>query len=132
MNQPRTLVAVVDDDASVCRALKRLLHTFGMDADTFSSGEGFLEVMTSRPAYDVACVVLDLQMPGMSGLQVQERLASLCRRPPIVFITAHDEAGARARALEGGAAAFVRKPFSDELFIDTLRAAIRGKPAGGS
>ena len=128
MSRPRPLIAVVDDDESVCRALKRLVRTFGMDAETFASGQTFIDAITACPSYGVDCVVLDWQMPGMSGLQVQERLAGLSRRLPVVFITAHDEGGARERALEAGAAAFMRKPFSDELFIDTLRAAMRGAP----
>jgi FixJ family two-component response regulator len=119
------MIAVVDDDESVCRALKRLVRTFGMDADTFASGQEFIDAIRGRPAYHVDCVVLDLQMPGLNGLQVQEQLARH-RRIPVIFITAHEEPGVRERALEAGAAAFMRKPFNDEVFIDTLRAAIRG------
>jgi FixJ family two-component response regulator len=119
------MIAVVDDDESVCRALKRLVRTFGMDADTFASGQEFIEAISGRPSYHVDCVVLDLQMPGLTGLQVQEQLARH-RRIPVIFITAHEEPGVRERAMEAGAAAFVRKPFNDDVFIDTLRAAIRG------
>jgi FixJ family two-component response regulator len=106
--------------------VKRLLRAFGMDAEAFASGEQFIDAITASGSRRVDCVVLDLQMPGMSGLQVQERLAGLCRRVPIVFVTAHEEAGARERALAAGAVAFVRKPFSDEMLIDALRAAIFG------
>jgi FixJ family two-component response regulator len=123
------MIAVVDDDESVCRALKRLVRTFGMDADTFASGQAFLETLTARPSYHVDCVILDLQMPGLNGLQVQEQLARI-RRLPVIFITAHEEPGVREQALGAGAAAFVRKPFNDEVFIDTLRAAIRGGAGG--
>jgi FixJ family two-component response regulator len=126
MSQLRPLIAVVDDDESVCRAVKRLLRAFGMDAEAFASGEQFIDAITASGSRRADCVVLDLQMPGMSGLQVQERLAGLSRRVPIVFVTAHEEAGARERALAAGAVAFVRKPFSDEMLIDALRAAIFG------
>jgi FixJ family two-component response regulator len=125
MSPPRPRVAVVDDDESICRALKRLLRTFGMDAETFVSSEQFIEVVTASPAPDVDCVVLDLQMPGMNGFQVQERLAAHGRSLPIVFITAYDEVGARERALGAGAVAFMRKPFSEEILIATLQAALR-------
>ena len=122
------MIAVVDDDESVCRALKRLVRTFGMDVETFGSGQAFIEAITARPSYHIDCVVLDLQMPGLNGLQVQERLSGLRRCLPVIFITAHEEPGVRERAIAAGAAAFVRKPFSDEVFIDTLRDAIGRGP----
>ena len=126
----KPLIAVVDDDASVCRAIQRLVRSLGMNADTFASGQEFLDLVEAVPSFQPDCVVLDVQMPGLNGLEVQERLAKSGRRLPTVFITAHDEVGVRERALAAGAVAFLRKPFNDELFIKTLHAAIgmSGKP----
>jgi FixJ family two-component response regulator len=120
----KPLIAIVDDDESVCRAIKRLVRSLAMDADTFASGQAFLELIEAMPSFRPDCVVLDMQMPGVTGLEVQQRMASSHRNFPIIFITAHDEVGVRERAMAGGAVAFLRKPFNDELFIKTLRAAL--------
>lgn len=117
-------IAIVDDDESVCRAIKRLVRSLGMEADAFTSGREFIDRVETMPSFQPDCVVLDIQMPGMNGLEVQERLASSGNRLPVIFITAHDEAGVRDRALAAGAVAFLRKPFNDELFIKTLRVAL--------
>jgi len=118
------LIAVVDDDESVCRALKRLVRSLGMDADTFASGRQFLELIEAMPSLVVDCVVLDVQMPGLTGLQVQAQLTRSGHRFPVSFITAHDDPLVREQALAAGALAFVRKPFNDELLIKTLNVAI--------
>jgi FixJ family two-component response regulator len=119
------LIAIVDDDESVCRAIKRLVRSLGMEADTFTSGRAFIEFIEATPAAQVDCVVLDVQMPGLNGLEVQEQLARGNRRFPVIFITAHDEDGVREQALAAGALAFLRKPFNDELLIKMLSAALR-------
>ena len=124
LSQSKPLIAIVDDDESVCRAMKRLVRSFGMEADTFTSGQEFVERIATTPSFQPHCVVLDVQMPGMNGLEVQARLASCGRPLPVIFITAHDETGVRDRALAAGAVAFLRKPFNDELLIDTLRVAL--------
>jgi len=103
-----------------------------MDADTFTSGQEFIEVFETVPLLRIDCVVLDVQMPGVTGLDVQERLSSVGSRLPVIFITAHDEVGARERALSGGAVAFLRKPFNDELLIETLRVALERGGSDGS
>jgi FixJ family two-component response regulator len=121
----------VDDDESVCRAIKRLVRSLGMDAEAFTSGRDFIELIDAMPSFQPDCLVLDVQMPGMNGLDVQEQLASRSSRLPIVFITAHDEMGVRERALSAGALAFLRKPFNDELFIRTLTAAVQLNAGGG-
>ncbi len=95
-----------------------------MDADTFTSGQEFIAVLESMPSLDVDCVVLDVQMPHMNGMAVNEHLAGLNSRLPVIFITAYDEPGARERALAGGAVAFLRKPIKDELLIETQRIAL--------
>ena len=119
------MIAIVDDDESVCRAIKRLVRSLGMEADTFTSGQGFIDFIEAIPSLRVDSVVLDVQMPNLNGLQVQERLAKSGNPIPIIFITAHDEIGARERALAAGAVAFLRKPFDDELLIKTLREALK-------
>ncbi len=118
----------MDDDESVCRAIKRLVRSLGMNADTFASGQELLDLVEAMPSFHPDCVVLDMQMPGLNGLEVQERLAKSGSRLPIIFITAHDDAGMRERALAAGAVAFLRKPFNDALFIKTLRVAIERDP----
>ena len=125
------MIAIVDDDESVCRALKRLVRSLGMEADTFASGQEFMDLIEAIPSHQIDCVVLDVQMPGLNGLDVQERLQSGGSRLPIIFITAHDEVNVRERALAAGAVAFVRKPFNDELLIKTLRAALKDEAGGG-
>ena len=124
MSKSNPLIAIVDDDESVCRAMKRLVRSLGMAADAFTSGREFIDRVETTPSFQPDCVVLDVQMPGMNGLEVQERLASSGNPLPVIFITAHDEAGVRDRALAAGAVAFLRKPFNDELFIKTLRIAL--------
>ena len=124
-DKSKPIIAIVDDDASVCRAIKRLVRSLGMEADTFTSGQEFIELIEGLSWLTVDCVVLDLQMPGMGGLEVQERLASRGNRIPVVFISAHDEMGSRERAMAAGAVAFLRKPFNDELFIKTLQEALK-------
>jgi len=126
------LIAVVDDDESVCRALKRLVRSLGMDADTFASGRQFLELIEAMPSLVVDCVVLDVQMPGLTGLQVQAQLTRSGHRFPVIFITAHDDPLVREQALAAGALAFVRKPFNDELLIKTLNVAIARKDQGNN
>lgn len=125
MTASKPLIAIVDDDESVCRAIKRLVRSLGMEADTFASGKEFIDLCEAMPSFDADCVVLDVQMPGINGLEVQERLALSGNPIPVIFITAHDEAGVRERALAAGAVAFLRKPFNDELLIKTLREALK-------
>ena len=118
------MIAIVDDDESVCRALKRLVRSLGMDADTFPSGRQFIDLVEAMPSLRVDCVVLDVQMPGLNGLQVQEQLARSGHRIPVIFITAHDDSALREQALAAGALAFLRKPFNDELLIKILNVAL--------
>ena len=125
MSKPKPLIAIVDDDESVCRAMKRLVRSLGMEADAFTSGREFIDRIETMPSFQPDCVVLDVQMPGMSGLEVQERLANSGNRLPVIFITAHDDAGVRDRALAAGAIDFLRKPFNDELFMKTLHVALK-------
>jgi FixJ family two-component response regulator len=125
LSKSKPLIAIVDDDESVCRAMKRLVRSLGMEANAFTSGQEFIDLIETMPSFQPDCVVLDVQMPGMNGLEVQERLVSSGNRLPVIFITAHDEAGVRDRALAAGAVAFPRKPFNDESFITTLHLALK-------
>ena len=102
-----------------------------MEAEAFTSGRDFIELIDAMPSFQPDCLVLDVQMPGMNGLDVQEELISRSSRLPIVFITAHDEMGVRERALSAGALAFLRKPFNDELFIETLTTAVKRSTGTG-
>jgi len=122
MGQTKPFAVVVDDDESVSRAIKRLLRSIDVSADSFASGDAFLAVLASDPSYRPDCVILDVQMPGLDGLEVQRRLAGTGM--PIIFITAHDEGDVRARALAAGALAYLRKPFDDEVFLRSVRTAI--------
>jgi FixJ family two-component response regulator len=125
LGQTKPLVAIVDDDESVCRAIKRLVRSLGMNGETFASGREFIDLIEGMPSFHPDCVVLDVQMPGVNGLEVQERLVNSGSRLPVIFITAHDDVGARERAMAAGAVAFLRKPFNDELFIKTLRMGLK-------
>jgi FixJ family two-component response regulator len=130
LNKPKPLIAIVDDDASVCRAIKRLVRSLGMNAETFSSGQHLLDLLDAMPSFEPDCLILDIQMPGMNGLEVQNRLAMNGNRIPVIFITAHDEVGVREKALAQGALAFLRKPFGDELLIKTLHEGLKRCAAG--
>jgi FixJ family two-component response regulator len=121
-NQP--LIAIVDDDASVRRALRRLIRSLKMNAEIFTSGQEFLDLIESMPSFKADCVILDIQMAGLNGLATQENLVAKGIQLPVIFITAHDEVGARERALAAGAMAFLRKPFSDKLLIKILDKAL--------
>lgn len=130
MDQPKPLIAIVDDDLSVCRAIKRLVRALNMNAETFTSGAEFIKVIEAIPSFHADCVILDVQMPGMTGLEVQAWLARAGKPLPIIFITAHDEDGVRERALAMGAVAFLPKPCNDELFIKTLNTALKTETEG--
>ncbi len=118
-------VAVVDDDEPVRRALARLIRSLGFEAEVFSSGEDFLAALpTRRPD----CVVLDLNMPGVDGFGVQARMAEARMRIPVIVITGHDSPEAQARALGGGAAAYLRKPLDADVLREAIREAVLGSP----
>ena len=131
LTKSKPLIAIVDDDESVCRAVRRLVRSLSMDGETFSSGQQFLDLIDAMPSFRPDCLVLDVQMPGMNGLEVQDRLATSGNAVPVIFITAHDEIGVREKALAAGAVAFLRKPFDDNLFIKTLEAALKRCASGG-
>ncbi|MFY9904500.1 MAG: response regulator [Terriglobales bacterium] len=116
------LISVVDDDESVRSATTLLVESFGFRAAAFESAETFL---SSGHLHDTSCLILDVQMPGMNGLQLQSHLAAAARGIPIIFITAYESKDSRQRAMQAGAAAFLGKPFSDEQLLQTIRSALR-------
>ena len=116
-----TLVAIVDDDDSVRNALHGLMKESGFPALAFASAEEFLQSGKRR---QTACLIADIRMPGMSGLELQARLNAEHQRIPIIFITAHGDEDMRLQALRAGAVEFLAKPFDDEALLDTVRAAL--------
>ena len=124
--ETQNIIAIVDDDESVCRALRRLVRSLGMEASTFTSGQEFIDLLEAMPSFDPDCVVLDVQMPGLNGLEVQERLVNSGSRLPVIFITAHDDAQVRMQAMEAGAVECLSKPFDDDVLLEKVRAALTG------
>ena len=124
MSQDRPTVAIVDDEESVRRALKRLMVSAGISVESFASGGEFLESLAERRP---DCVVLDLHMPGVSGFDVQERLAQSRDPPPVVVITGHDSAESQRRAMDGGATACLHKPVIDRVLLEAITNAIARK-----
>ncbi len=120
--QPKPTVYVVDDDEPMRDSLRWLIESEGMDVETYAKAEDFLEAYDEKKH---ACLVLDLRMPGMSGLELQDALASRNMTIPIIFITAHGEIKAAVRAMKGGAVDFLSKPFSDQALLDRIQQAIK-------
>ena len=117
------LVAIVDDDRSVQIALKDLIESAGLSAQCFGSAEEFLE---SNPLNQAACLVSDILMPGMSGLELQAKLNAEGSRIPIIFITARGDAKMKMQAMQAGAVEFLSKPVDDEVLLEKIRAALKG------
>jgi len=115
-------VAIVDDEEGIRKALSRLLRASGLDAESYANGQEFLDAAAEhRPD----CVVLDLHMPGMSGLQVLRKIKATGQRLSIVVITAHDEPETREQCIDAGACAYLRKPLEDRLLLNAISAAMR-------
>jgi two-component system, LuxR family, response regulator FixJ len=118
----RPVVTVVDDDESLRRSLRNLLRSVGFGVETFASAEEFLR---SAPRGSTRCLVLDLRMPGMSGLDLLRQLAVEDSHIPVVILTAHGDVETRRRSLQAGAVAFLDKPFRSVALLDAVRAAVR-------
>lgn len=121
------LVAIVDDDQSLRRSLTNLLGSVGFRVAAFASAEEFL---TSASGETIGCLVLDLRLDGMSGLDLLRHLADTGSRIPVVILTAHGDEHARQRALQAGALAFLRKPVHGDVLLDAVRGALRRGEAG--
>jgi len=115
------LISVVDDDVSVREALWGLLRSVGFAANSFASAEEFL---ASDQLGSANCLVLDVRMPGMGGIELLRRLVTSHRKIPVILITAYEEEGMRARALSGGAGAVLIKPFSEEALLSAIHSAL--------
>lgn len=118
------LISVVDDDESIRRTTTFLIESFGFRAAAFESAESFL---TSVQLQDTSCLIVDVQMPGMGGLQLQSELAAAECDIPVIFITAYENKLSRQQAMHSGAVAFLNKPFNDEELLASIRLALRGK-----
>ena len=114
-------IAIVDDDESVQNALQDLMEADGLSARSFGSAEEFLRSGLQPKA---ACLIVDIRMPGMSGLELQARLKADRFDTPIIFITAHGDARVRMQAMREGAAEFLVKPFDDQVLLSRVRAAL--------
>jgi FixJ family two-component response regulator len=120
-NGKTKLVAIVDDDDSMRSALDGLLKAVGFPARAFASAEEFLK---SGDQHQTSCLIADIRMPGMSGLELQAQLNAERCRIPIIFITAHGDAKMRMQALRAGAVEFLSKPFDEEVLLESVRAAL--------
>ena len=119
MEQP--IVFVIDDDESICRSLRRLLQSVGFHVRTFISGNDFLNQGCQNMS---GCIILDVRMPEIGGLELQQRLNDTGSKMPIIFMSAHQDSETREKALKAGAMAFLQKPFEDQLLIETIHSAL--------
>jgi FixJ family two-component response regulator len=117
-----TLVAIVDDDDLIRKSLRRLLKSANLRVEVFASAEDFLKFGNLD---ETACLVLDMRLTGMSGLDLQRQLVAQHSGVPIIFVSAHDEQEARAQALGAGAVAFLGKPFSDRVLLDVVHSTLK-------
>jgi len=121
MNEVKPTVFVVDDDSAVGDAIRMLLRSVGLPAEVFLSGNAFLEAFDPGRA---GCLVLDVRMPGMSGLDLQKRLQEMGSRIPIIFVTAHGDVPMAVTAVKAGAVDFIQKPFRDQELLDKIQEAM--------
>src|SRR6267154_3087384 len=117
----RSVISIVDDDISVRRSTRRLLRSSGFRAEAFASAEEFLD---SKSAAETVCLILDLRMPDMNGLELQRRLSQNGDRVPIIFLSAHASEEDERSALRAGAVQFLRKPISKEALLSAIRDAL--------
>ncbi len=115
------IIAIVDDDESVRSALQGLMKAVGFKARSFASAEEFQQ---SGQQHHTACLIADIRMPGMSGLELQAKLKTERCRIPTIFITAHGDTKMRMQAMREGAVEFLAKPFDDEILLENVRAAL--------
>lgn len=125
----KPLIAIVDDDESVRMALQSLIRSLGLGAQVFASAADFL---ASRDVPRVACLVLDVNMPGMSGLALHRRLVASGQAIPTILITGNPDDTTRAEALHEGAICYLHKPFADDVLLDWVNVALGGAGSGGA
>ena len=122
MSERATIIAIVDDDPAVRRGISGLLRSLGFAAIDFSSAEEFLN---SGRATDISCVITDVRMPGMSGIDLQDRLIAAGHKIPVIFMTAFPEERTKTRAIKAGAFGFLTKPFPQNTLLDCVHSALR-------
>jgi FixJ family two-component response regulator len=122
----RATVYLVDDDESVRRSLARLLRLSGYEVETLAGAEAFLELASPKGP---ACLVLDIRMPGMNGLELHRRIAGTAREVPVVFITGHGDEAMRRQAIAGGAVDVLFKPVDGDVLLDAIARALLPPPA---
>jgi FixJ family two-component response regulator len=127
MTNNQFIVMIVDDDESIRRAARRLIKSYGFPVETFASAEDFL---SSGRLHETACLVLDVQMPGLNGLELQSRLITDGQQVPIIFITAFNDENARAQALKAGALGYLVKPFEEADLLTAINVALRRQEIG--
>ena len=120
----KPIIYIVDDEVSMCRAMKRLILSMGMDVETFSSG---LEFLNSDYKEQNACLIADIKMPGMGGIELRKKLAANGSKLPVIFITALDTENIRDEAKKVGAAGFFQKPVDDQALLDSIQWALNKK-----
>ena len=121
MKEAEATVFVIDDDESIREALKDLIESVGLHVETFTSAQQFLQ---SQRADVPGCLVLDVRLPGLSGLDLQRQLAAANIHTPIIFVTGHADISMTVRAMKGGAVEFLTKPFRDQELLDAIRQAL--------
>ena len=119
----QTTIAIVDDDPAVRHGASGLLRSLGFAAIDFSSAEEFL---SSGRAKDISCVISDVRMPGISGIELQDRLIAAGHKIPVIFMTAFPEERTKTRAIKAGAFGFLTKPFAQNTLMDCVNSALRG------
>lgn len=129
MTENQSVVMIVDDDDSIRKAVRRLMKSFGLAVETFASAEDFLG---SDWPEKTSCLILDVHMPDMNGLELQERLVASSFAIPIIFITAFNDDRARAQALNAGAVGYLIKPFADEELLNCIHSALKHPVDGAS
>jgi FixJ family two-component response regulator len=130
MSEPWPTVFIVDDDASVRKSLIRLLKAAGYYTESFASANEFLDRWKENPVH--GCIVLDIRMPGLDGMQLQEKLYHSTNGIPIIFITGHGDIPSSVKAIKAGAVDFLPKPFQDEVLLQAIREAIQRDAANRS
>ncbi len=122
VDQVKPIIGIVDDDESIRRALRRLIQSMGLHPETFASSEDFMQ---HGDRDKIACLLLDVQLPGMSGFELWNQLAASGSRIPAIFISSHRGIEARGPAKESGAVAYLEKPFDDYFLLELIRVALR-------
>lgn len=124
----KPIIYIVDDEEAVLKAMKQLILSMGMDVETFTSGQEFLD---SDFREQNACLIVDIKMPIMSGMELQQKLSAKGSTLPVIFITAFDTDKIRAKAKEAGAAGYFRKPVDDQALLDSIQWALSNSPLEG-